>query len=75
MGATGTLQIRNVNSVEVTVSITMPIKSWRQLHETLKNTDFAGNDGWYLTHTVLHDLLNKADREIWSTASEPEAKP
>jgi hypothetical protein len=71
--ASGRFAFSDVNSVPMTLQITMPVKSWRQLQTTLKDTNFAANDGWYFYHQVLTDLLLKADTSLWSLADEREA--
>lgn len=69
MDAKGTMRLTNPDAVDVTLTVTMPVKGWRGLHAALQGTEFAGGDGWYLVHRVLTDLLTQADQKLWAEAN------
>ncbi len=72
MSGLGTFEFSEINSVKMTAHITLTVGAWRELRKMLKGTDFSRDAGWGLYHEILSDLLEQADKRIFSYGTEPE---
>ncbi len=73
MSSLGTFEFSEINSVKMTAHITLTVGEWRKLREILKGTNFSNRDGgWTLYHEILSDLLEQADKRIFSFGVEPD---
>ncbi len=71
MSSLGTFEFSEINSVKMTAHITLTVGKWRELREILKARDFSNRGGgWTLYHEILSDLLEQADKRIFSYGTE-----
>lgn len=66
MDAKGTFKFADADNVNMTLTLTMRVKDWRKLQEAVKASTFGSNDGWYLAHRLLADLLGQAEKDFWA---------
>ncbi len=62
-------RLQNVDAIEASLTITMPLGYWRKLHGILKNADHPG----FLASMAIAEMVNKAE-QTFSTTGEFERR-
>lgn len=71
MRAKGEMQFADIEAVNVTLTLTMPVGAWRNLRAAIDKTSFVqGGSGWQLYHRTLSNLLQQAETKLWADASD-----
>jgi hypothetical protein len=60
----GTFKFTRIKDVEMTMTATMTVGEWQELHGALDGS------GPYHFNRLIRELLAKADKEIWQMISE-----
>ena len=65
--ATGTFKFADIEATEMSATLTMTVREWRQMQAALLQSEFGNHAGWFIAHRLLTEMLAQAEQKIWAT--------